>query len=118
MLRTKCFLMIALFTFALNGQANGLFGKNKLDDQFKILSIEENTIKLEGEAKDLKVGDTLYVTKSPFYGKVIELKGKEVNLRVSSLGEIKNGMVFLRYPTDPIDKAIKTEKRLKAALEE
>jgi len=118
MFRTTTLVFLALFFFSLDVQANSLFGKNRLNDQFKILSIEDNFVKLEGEVKELKVGDTLYSIKSPFYGKVIEIKGKEVTLKVGSQGEIKKGMVFLRYSTDPIEKAIKTEKRLKAALEE
>ena len=117
MVKTLLALFLATFFSLGQAQAEGIFGKNKVDDTFNVKSIEGSKATVEGTVKDLKVGDSLYFVKNPFKVTVTEVKGKEVTVQLPEGHELKNGMSLLRFPTEPIKKALDTVTKLKA-LEE
>lgn len=110
------FSLVALLSLG-QAQADGIFGKNKVDDTFNVKTIEGSKAVAEGTVKDLKAGDSLYFVKNPFKVTVTEVKGKEVTVQLPEGHDLKLGMSLLRFPTEPIKKALDTVTKLKA-LEE
>jgi len=112
------FLILTFLLQVSTAAASGLFGNNKADDVFAVKQLDGKQLVVEGAAKNLKAGDTLYSQKSPFKFTVTEVKGNTITLSLPDRHELKEGMSLLRMPTDPIKKALDTEAKLKQALEE
>ena len=114
-MRTLAILML-LLQMPL-AQAN-MFGDNKVDDSFAVKSVEGAEAVLSGKPKDLKVGDMLYINRSPFQFKVTAITGDKVTVALPERHDLKVGNALLRRASDQIKKSIDTENRLKKALED
>lgn len=112
-------LLILTLLFQLNAaRADGLFGKNKAGDSFAVKAVEASQATLEGTPEDLKVGDTLYFTRSPFKFTVTGIKGNQVTVALPPSHSLTVGAALLRYSNDNIKKNMQTESKLKQALED
>ena len=114
----RYFLLLALLLASPAAMASGVFGNNKMDDSFSVVSVENGQATLTGTPKSLKAGDTLYFIRSPFQFKVTEVKGDKVTVALPDRHDLAKGAALLRFPTEPIKKGIDTEAKLKRALEE
>lgn len=91
---------------------------NAPDDLFTVKKIAAKQATLEGAAKALKKGDTLYFARSPFKFTVTEAAGTKVTIALPEKHDLSLGDNLIRNLTDEIKRAISTETRLKQALDE
>lgn len=108
--------LAALFIAFLLGPT--ALAANSLDDVFNVKEIQDGTAIVEGEIKDLKIGDNLYFVRSPYEFPVQAIAGNKVTVTLKPGSDLQPGNSLMRNPTPQIKKFIEQEKRLKQVLEE
>jgi len=113
-------LIISLPFFALlpSLALASAFSGNTIDDLFTVKKIEAKQATLEGQAKTLKEGDTLYFARSPYKFTITSVKGNVVTIALPDGHDLAVGQNLMRNITGHVKQALDTEKRLKQALEE
>ncbi len=111
------FLVLAGLFLSLTALA-GPFGGNKVDDLFTVKSLDGKQATLDGKAKGLKEGDTLYFARSPYKFSVTAVSGNQVTIALPEKHDLATGATLMRNSTEQVLKAIDTESKLKKALEE
>lgn len=110
----KFFLLLSLF---IPGLANAL-ESNSIEDSFAVKSIKGQQAIVEGKVKNLKAGDLLYFSRSPFKFTIESIAGNQITVAIPAVSDLKVGQGLVRNPTESILKSIDTEKKLKNALED
>jgi hypothetical protein len=111
----------ALLLIGFLGLTNGsAFAGNTIDDSFGVKKIEGGEATVNGKVKDLKAGDTLYFPRPPYQFKVksVDEASGNVVVELPPQNDLAVGNALLRYSTPQIDKFLKTENRLKEALQD
>lgn len=91
---------------------------NTIDDSFRVKEIKGQHAVVEGKIASLKAGDYLYFSRSPFKFSVESISGSLVTIKLPASHDLGIGQGLVRYPTEAMQKAIETEKKLKNALED
>lgn len=85
---------------------------------FVTKDVGANEILVMGNSDNLKAGDSLYHSVSPFLFSITEIKGNQISLRTPSSHSVKKGDIFLQSPSQDIRKAMEKQQKLKRALED
>lgn len=94
------------------------FSGNTIDDLFTVKKIEGKQATVEGKAKGLKEGDSLYFARAPYKFTVTAVKGDQVTIALPDTHDLAVGQALMRNMTDVVKRYLNTEKRLKQAMEE